>query len=58
MLPISALKMNLSFVQKYVKTALLGTEFTTYKDYLQNLLDPDNEADLSAVIGLRILTQV
>ena len=40
------------------KTTLLGTEFRTYKDYLQNLLDPDNEADLSAVIGLRTLTQV
>ena len=40
------------------KLLLLDTEFTTYKDYLQNLLDPDNETDLSAVIGLRILTQV
>ena len=34
------------------------TDCTSYKEYLQNLLDPDNEADMATVMGLRILTQV
>ena len=41
-----------------MKTTLLGTNCTSYKEYLQNLLDPDNEADMATVIGLRTLTQV
>ena len=41
-----------------MKTTLLGTDCTSYKEYLQNLLDPDNEPGLVTVIGLRILIQV
>ena len=41
-----------------MKTTLLGTDCTSSKEYFQNLLDPDNEADMATVIGLRILTQV
>ena len=41
-----------------MKTTLLASDCTTYKEYLQNLLDPDTEADMATVIGLRILTQV
>ena len=40
------------------KLQLLVTDCTSYKVYLQNLLDPDNEADMATVIGLGILTQV